>query len=140
MPADDPQADVGSTTPAAAHQSASDPPRDDSRTTVEELKQVMRDFVEERNWKKFHNAKNLSMSMAIEAGELMEHFQWLTSEQVVAGNGYTLADVEEELADVVCYALSISNALDIDLSQAIERKMIKNRRKYPISSAEDFPS
>ena len=88
-------------------------------------------FVEERNWQQYHNAKNLSMSLAIEAGELMEHFQWLTTEEVVSQNGYDLADVQEELADVVCYALSIANALNFDLAASIQQKMVKNREKYP---------
>lgn len=103
----------------------------DEATRVSELKQVMQEFVDQRQWQKFHNAKNLSMSLAIEAGELMEHFQWLTTDEVVQGHGYDIAEVSDELADVVCYALSISNALHIDLSDAIRRKMIKNRGKYP---------
>ena len=106
----------------------------DSTTTVEELRQVMRTFVAERQWGKFHNAKNLSMSLAIEAGELMEHFQWLTSAQVVAGEGYELHQVAEELADVTCYALSLANALGIDLASSIADKMVKNRVKYPIAA------
>ena len=91
----------------------------------------MRQFVRERQWEKFHNAKNLSMSLAIETGELLEHFQWLTTDQVVAGEGLDRAGITDELADVLCYALSLANALDIDISQAIHQKMIKNRIKYP---------
>ncbi len=106
-------------------------PFNDSVTTVDELRQMMRAFVVERQWEKFHNAKNLSMSLAIEAGELMEHFQWLTTEQVVAGEGFELAEVAEELADVTCYALSLANALGLDLSTSIANKMVKNRIKYP---------
>jgi len=106
-------------------------PFNDSVTTVDALRQVMREFVAERQWEKFHNAKNLSMSLAIEAGELMEHFQWLTTEQVVAGEGFELAEVAEELADVTCYALSLANALGLDLSTSIANKMVKNRIKYP---------
>ncbi len=104
---------------------------DDQHVTVDQLKNVMREFVAERNWQKFHNAKNLSMSLAIEAGELMEHFQWLTTEQVEAGTQLDLPGIRDELADVLCYALSLANALEIDISQAIDQKMIKNRIKYP---------
>jgi dCTP diphosphatase len=107
------------------------PNESDAQTTVEQLREVMRVFVAERNWENFHNAKNLSMSIAIEAGELMEHFQWLTSAEVVAGRGYELSDVKDELADVVCYALSLANALEIDISAAVAQKMVKNRLKYP---------
>jgi len=91
----------------------------------------MRTFVAERNWEKFHNAKNLSMSLAIETGELLEHFQWLTSDEVVAGEGYDLQEVQDGMADVACYLLSLASALDVDLAQAIEQKMVKNRVKYP---------
>ncbi|MEZ6137162.1 MAG: nucleotide pyrophosphohydrolase [Pirellulaceae bacterium] len=105
---------------------------DDTETSVSELRQIMREFVAERNWQKFHNAKNLTMSLAIEAGELMEHFQWLTTEEVEAQQGYDLAAVSDELADVVCYALSLANALEIDLTAAITSKMVQNRLKYPI--------
>ncbi len=109
----------------------------DSVTTVLQLKNVMRDFVQERNWQKFHNAKNLSMSLAIEAAELMEHFQWLTTEEVEQQVGLDHAEVGDELADVVCYALSLANALDIDISKSIYGKMQKNRRKYPAPATND---
>ena len=104
---------------------------DDRNVTVHQLRNVMREFVRERNWEHFHNAKNLAMSLAIEAGELMEHFQWLTTQEVVAGGRLDRAGITDELADVVCYALSLANALEIDISQAIEQKMVKNRLKYP---------
>lgn len=103
----------------------------DSEVTVLQLRQLMAEFVRERNWQTFHNAKNLSMSLAIEAGELMEHFQWLTTEEVVEGTGLDQAGIRDELADVLCYALSLANALNIDISQSIAQKMAKNRLKYP---------
>ncbi len=105
----------------------------DSSTTVADLKAVVHSFVSKRDWQKFHNAKNLSMALAVEAAELMEHFQWLTTEQVVAGEGYDRQLVTEELADIASYALAIANALRIDLSSAIEFKMVKNRLKYPVN-------
>lgn len=108
----------------------------DTSTTVQQLKNTMRDFVDERNWQRFHNAKNLSMSISIEAAELMEHFQWLTTEEVVRGQGYDLSEVEDELADVACYVISLANALNVDLSSAIARKMVKNRLKYPAPPAD----
>ncbi len=106
--------------------------RDDSTTTVAELKSIVQQFVDERNWRKFHNAKNLSMSLAIEAAELMEHFQWLTTDEVVAGEQQDLAEIADELADVTCYALALANVLKIDLAQAVSSKMVKNRQKYPV--------
>lgn len=104
---------------------------DDSTTTVAELRAVVQTFVDERNWRKFHNAKNLSMSLAIEAAELMEHFQWLTTDEVVAGEQQDFAEIADELADVTSYALALANVLQIDLSQALRNKMVKNRLKYP---------
>ncbi len=104
---------------------------DDSNTTVAELRAVVQEFVDERQWRKFHNAKNLSMSLAIEAAELMEHFQWLTTDEVVAGEQLDLKEIADELADVTCYALAMANVLKIDLSQAVRSKMVKNRIKYP---------
>ncbi len=105
----------------------------DETTTVAELRGWMREFVRQRNWQKFHNGKNLAMSLAIEAGELMEHFQWLTSEEVLNPDNLDIGGIRDELADVVCYALSLANALDIELSEAIEQKMVKNRVKYPVA-------
>lgn len=103
----------------------------DQQTTVATLKHWMAEFVREREWERFHNGKNLAMSLTIEAGELMEHFQWLTTDEVVAGQGLDRQGIEDELADVLCYALSLANALGIDITAAIEQKMVKNRLKYP---------
>ncbi len=103
----------------------------DRNTTIHELKERMARFVRERDWEQFHTPKNLSMSIAIEAAELMEHFQWLTVEQSKSLDETALQDIREELADIVIYALSLSNILDVDLARAIVDKMEKNIRKYP---------
>src|SRR5436190_23435118 len=107
-------------------------PSDDT-TTVTELRKLVADFVAERDWSQFHTPKNISMALAIEAAELMEHFQWLTPEQsrAIAKQDKDLAAVAEELADVVCYAFALANELDIDVAAAMELKMGKNRQKYP---------
>jgi len=89
--------------------------RTDEQTTVSELRQLMAQFVAERDWGQFHSPKNLAMSMAIEASELMEHFQWLTNEQSEEIDAAVRHEVGEELADVVCYAMSLANSLDIDI-------------------------
>jgi NTP pyrophosphatase (non-canonical NTP hydrolase) len=105
----------------------------DSTTTVDELKRLVGRFVDERSWRQFHTPKNLAMSIAVEAAELMEHFQWLTADesQAAAGDAGKRAAVAEELADVVCYALAMTNALGLDLADEVARKMAKNARKYP---------
>ncbi|MEX2091816.1 MAG: nucleotide pyrophosphohydrolase [Pirellulales bacterium] len=115
------------------------PPADSSRsatdatTTVAELRKVMADFVAERDWSQFHSPKNVSMALAIEAAELMEHFQWLTTEasRQLVDDPEKLAAVGEEIADVVGYSFALANELGIDLSSAIRAKMVKNRQKYP---------
>lgn len=103
----------------------------DSQTTLQDLKQRMAQFVRERDWEQFHTPKNLSMSIAIEAAELMEHFQWLTMEQSQSLDPKALDQIGEELADIVIYALSMANFLNIDLSETVLAKMEKNIRKYP---------
>ncbi len=105
----------------------------DETTTVGELRQAVGKFVNERDWSQFHSPKNLSMAIAIEAAELMEHFQWLTTDEsrLVRGSPEDLRQVREELADVLCFALSFANAMNIDISTAVRDKMAKNALKYP---------
>jgi len=105
----------------------------DSRTTVAELRELVNDFVDRRDWHQFHSPKNLAMSMAIETAELMEHFQWISMRESreVADKPEQLEAVSDELADVACYLLAMANELNIDLSTAVRSKMEKNRRKYP---------
>ena len=103
----------------------------DNQTTLQDLKEKMAAFVRERDWEQFHTPKNLSMSIAIEAGELMEHFQWLTVEQSKNLSPAALQDIGEELADIVIYALSLANTLGLDMADTVLAKMEKNIRKYP---------
>jgi NTP pyrophosphatase (non-canonical NTP hydrolase) len=105
----------------------------DQQTTVAELRELVSDFVNARDWQQFHSPKNLSMALSIEAAELMEHFQWLTldASRDVGDSNEKLEAVGEELADVVCYALAIANELKIDVSSAMRDKMKKNEIKYP---------
>jgi NTP pyrophosphatase (non-canonical NTP hydrolase) len=109
----------------------------DTHTTVGVLRQAVAGFVDERDWQPFHSPKNLSMSIAIEAAELMERFQWLTTEeaQEAVGNRAELAAVTDELADIVIYCLSLSNALNLDISSAVLGKLQTNEHRYP---AEEF--
>lgn len=105
----------------------------DQTTTVAELREIIRRFVEERDWRQFHSPKNLSMSLAIEAAELMEHFQWIdiAESRRVAEDAAKLAEVREEIADVLCYLLALANELNLDLAAAVRDKMVKNAAKYP---------
>ena len=105
----------------------------DSETTLAQLRQIVEQFVDRRDWHQFHTPKNLAMSLAVEAAELMEHFQWLTAEQsrAVARQPDKLRAVAEELADVLCYVLAMANELGLDLSACFEDKIGKNEQKYP---------
>jgi dCTP diphosphatase len=108
--------------------------QDDRDTTVWQLRQEMAQFVCERDWDQFHDPKNLSMAIAIEAAELMEHFQWLTSQEAcdIVTVPAEMARIAGELADVLCFALSFANRCGIDITQALRRKMEANRSKYPV--------
>jgi NTP pyrophosphatase (non-canonical NTP hydrolase) len=110
----------------------------DSTATLGELKARVLAFARERDWEQFHAPKNLSMALAAEAGELMEHFLWDTPESSrVRANEDPVrrAGIEEELADVVIYALEFANMTGIDVAAAIERKMARNAVKYPVAKA-----
>src|SRR5690606_23966584 len=106
-------------------------------TTLAEIKARVLAFARERDWEQFHAPKNLSMALAAEAGELMEHFLWSTAESSRSAitEPARRAKIEEELADVVIYALEFANMTGIDLDAAIERKMAANAAKYPVEKA-----
>lgn len=103
----------------------------DQDTTLADLRAEVRRFVDERNWEKFHSPKNISMALAVEAAELMEHFQWISMEESRTLDPEKHTQVGEEIADVFCYIMAIANTLDLDLTQTFTRKMIANRKKYP---------
>lgn len=89
---------------------------------------MARKFVDDRGWSKFHKPKDLAMSISIEAAELLEIFQW--TDRCPSGKDGKRAG--EELADVILYCASLANALGLDLAEAIEEKIEKNNRKYPV--------
>lgn len=111
----------------------------DSTTTVADLRGLMAQFVAERNWQQFHTPKNLAMSISIEAAELMELFQWTDTAESAQRTAVEphRTRLAEELADVLCYALSLANATGLDLSDAIRNKLVKNRAKYPVDEFRD---
>lgn len=105
----------------------------DDTMTLAQLRQRVAQFVADRDWEQFHTPKNLSGAIAIETAELMEHFQWLTGEQAIAAmqNEEKRAAVAEEMADVLIYALSLANALGLDVSDAILEKLARNEERFP---------
>ena len=108
----------------------------DTTTTLAALRAAVAAFVAERDWVQFHNAKDLAASMQIEAAELLEEFQWHDAEQVVAASRDPEARERArlELADILVYCLCLSNALEIDVSQAVQDKLALAGRKYPVEA------
>ena len=113
------------------------PALSDTATTIAQLKERVLSFARERDWEQFHSPKNLSMALAAEAGELMEHFLWASAEEsrAIAREPARGARIAEELADVVIYALEFANATGLDLAASIEAKIAANARKYPIEKS-----
>lgn len=109
----------------------------DSDTTFEQVKSRVLAFARERDWEQFHAPKNLSMALAAEAAELMEHFLWSTPDasRTVAQDPAKRAMIAEELADIIIYALEFANATNLDVASSIEAKMAANAKKYPVEKA-----
>lgn len=96
--------------------------------------QVVR-FRDARDWKQFHNLKDLALSLSLEASEVLEIFQWKNGAELDATAQARKGDVADELADVLCYALLMAHDLGIDLATAIPAKLAKNAARYPIEQA-----
>ncbi|PFL17786.1 nucleotide pyrophosphohydrolase [Bacillus cereus] len=99
---------------------------------MKELTDKVIQFRDDRNWKQFHNPKDLALSLSLETSELLENFQWKSSNEAVAEKR---EDMKEELADVLMYALLFAHEIGIDIKQAIEEKIQKNNEKYPVEKA-----
>jgi len=102
-----------------------------SETTIEQLKEKLRNFALERDWDQFHSPKNLSMALIAEVAELVEHFQWLTEEQSRSLSTEKLAEIELEIADIQIYLVRLADKLQVDVTAAIEKKLAINAQKYP---------
>lgn len=96
--------------------------------SLEELKQKTDQFNKERDWDKFHSPSNLAKSIVIEAGELMECFQW-------SDEDYNIEDVKEELADVMNYCIQLASKLNLDVKEIVENKLALTEKKYPVDKA-----
>jgi NTP pyrophosphatase (non-canonical NTP hydrolase) len=102
-----------------------------AESDFDRIKKQVRQFVVERDWDQFHSPKNLSMALIVEAAELVEHFQWLTEEQSCNLSREKLAEVEQELADIQVYLISLTEKLQLDLITAVDKKLALNAEKYP---------
>jgi len=103
--------------------------------SLDTLRTRLRVFVAEREWDKFHNPKNLAMALVVEAGELVEQFQWLTPHEADSLRPEQRAEVELEIADVLIYLVELADRLGIDPLAAAEKKLALNTAKYPIGKA-----
>jgi len=110
------------------------PKQTDAVTTVGDLRDAVHDFVDRRLWYQYHTPKNLAMSIAIEAAEIMEHFQWYSNDYSVTfmEDEEKRAEVADELADVLIYCLSFANSTEIDITDAILKKLSRNEGRFPV--------
>lgn len=111
---------------------------DDTRTTVADLKKITREFVQERDWLKYHSPKNMAMAIAVEAAELMEHFLWVDAPLSAQALENNRAAVQHEIADIAAAIFMFCDENNIDLARAIEEKMAYNRSKYPAETVKEY--
>lgn len=103
--------------------------------TINELTRKVISFRDERDWKQFHNPKDVALSLVLEAGEVMEHFQWRDEADIKEYLNSNKNLVGEELADVLYWVLLLSHDLGIDIEKALSDKLVKNAEKYPLKKA-----
>ena len=99
---------------------------------IHEITEKIMQFRDARDWKQFHNHKDVALSLVLEAGEVLEHFQWKSAAEVERHGKEHKDELADELADVAWYVFELARDLDIDLGQAIASKMKKNAEKYPV--------
>ncbi len=102
---------------------------------VKELTERIIAFRDARDWKQFHNPKDVALSLVLEAGEVMEHFQWKNKEEMEKHVVENKEDIADELGDVLYWVLLMSHDLNIDVLEALEKKIKKNEDKYPVEKA-----
>lgn len=103
--------------------------------SINKLKEIVKNFRDERDWRQFHTPKNLAMALSVEASELAELFLWDDNEESFKTAQNKNEHLQEEMADVLIYLLSMSDILNIDLSKAVINKLEKNNIKYPVQKS-----
>ena len=106
----------------------------DQEKKIHELKELIREFCEARDWDQFHGAKDLAIGIATEASEVLEHFRFRSEKEIekMFQNPDKRHEIEEEMADVLYFLVRMAQRYDVDLSDALEQKMKKNEKRYPI--------
>ncbi|MCK5392805.1 MAG: nucleotide pyrophosphohydrolase [Candidatus Omnitrophica bacterium] len=102
---------------------------------VKDIIEKIKKFRDDRDWMQFHDAKNMAVSIILEASELLEHFQWKTIEEVDEYRKQNQSEIKDEIADIALYLFELADNLSIDLITAMEQKLAKNEKKYPIEKA-----
>lgn len=102
---------------------------------MNEILQRIRDFRDKRDWMQFHDPKNMSISIILEAAELLEHFQWKSTEEAVRHAREHKEEIADEIADIAMYLFELADSLQIDLLDAMEKKLAKNEQKYPVEKS-----
>jgi dCTP diphosphatase len=103
--------------------------------SLESVRDRLREFAAARDWNQFHSPKNLAIAISVEAGELLEQFQWLTDQQSIDLADDKLEKIEAELADVLLYLIRLADVLDVDLLAAANTKIDENAKKYPVDKS-----
>jgi len=109
----------------------------DHKTNIQELKNKVKKFCEDRDWDQYHGAKDLATALIIESAELLENFRWKSENEVkeLFKNKDKKEQVEDEMADIIYFLLRLAQRYDIDLSEALDKKMKKNEKRYPVEKA-----
>lgn len=107
--------------------------RDES--TLDRLRDRLRAFAAARDWNQFHSPKNLAIALSVEAGELLEHFQWISDNDSLTLPPSKLGEIEEEMADVLLYLIRLADMLNVELVHAADKKIEANARKYPVEKS-----
>src|SRR2546421_6902476 len=104
-------------------------------TSLEELRNALRDFAAARDWDQFHSPKNLAIALSVEAGELLEHFQWISDQESLALPDDKLGKIKDEIADVLLYLIRLADLLNVDLIKTADTKIEVNAQKYPVDKS-----
>src|ERR1700732_2712118 len=103
--------------------------------SLERLRDQLREFAAARDWNQFHSPKNLAIALSVEAGELLEHFQWLSDEESLTLPDDKLEKIRDEIADVLLYLIRLADVLNVDLIKSADTKIEANAQKYPVDKS-----
>ncbi|WHY84015.1 nucleotide pyrophosphohydrolase [Neobacillus novalis] len=101
---------------------------------MKKIQQKVLAFRDERGWKKYHNEKDLAISISLEANELLENFQWRTSETAIAESKQ---NIKEEMADILIYLVQLADKMQVNLEEEVSKKLVKNAEAYPVNRSEE---